>query len=122
MAVCWDIDKICPATCWLLYDDVRFRLSKPETHYATVREDHIIQSYHPTYDFYKQIIHFPRKNHKGKNLAFFSLDSSKHYKGLDTLLQAMPLVIKKMPDMKLVIVGRCMEMTMFIRIWFKILI
>jgi len=59
-----------------------------------------VVGFHPCYDCYTQS---PMKTTKGNTLLFFGL--IKPDKGLDTLLEAMPLVLKSVPDAVLIIAG-----------------
>lgn len=64
------------------------------------RDNQIIQLFHPVYEYINtqdQAI----KDYK--RILFFGF--IKHYKGLDILLEAMPKVIKEIPQIKLVIAG-----------------
>jgi D-inositol-3-phosphate glycosyltransferase len=70
-----------------------------------VAEDRIIHSYHPTFDFYKQKRTLSPEKPEGEAPRILFFGFIKYYKGLDTLLKAMPTVISKMPDIRLVIVG-----------------
>ncbi len=59
-----------------------------------------VLGFHPCYDCYVQNVGNPKK---GNVLLFFGL--IKPYKGLDVLLEAMPLILKSVPDTKLVVAG-----------------
>ena len=69
--------------------------------FPKLAKDCVVKINHPTYDFYaseqKQNFSFQH------NLLFFGY--IKPYKGLDTLLEAMPMVLEKMPQLKLTIAG-----------------
>lgn len=58
-----------------------------------------VLGFHPSYDCYASVKH----RQEAKTLLFFGL--IKPYKGLDILLSAMPLVLAKLPEAKLVIAG-----------------
>ncbi|MDD2227815.1 MAG: glycosyltransferase [Candidatus Cloacimonetes bacterium] len=60
-----------------------------------------VLGYHPIYDCYTKGEAVEASN--AHNMLFFGL--IKPYKGLDVLLDAMPLVLSKIPDAKLVIAG-----------------
>ena len=64
-------------------------------------KEKVVKLDHPTYDFYAS----ERKHNFDfqYNLLFFGY--IKPYKGLDTLLEAMPLVLKQLPQLKLTIAG-----------------
>ncbi len=66
-----------------------------------LKQNQVFKLNHPTYDFYaKQQKHsFELQN----NLLFFGY--IKQYKGLDILLEAMPAVLQKLPNLKLTIAG-----------------
>jgi glycosyltransferase involved in cell wall biosynthesis len=69
--------------------------------FPTLAKDRVFRLNHPNYDFYasKEKKSFEFQN----NLLFFGY--IKAYKGLDILLEAMPIVLKKMPNLKLTIAG-----------------
>ncbi len=118
--ILYNIDNIDFHERWLFSNSLtRYALS-PADYYMTmsnsvyqslkrimpkVAENRIIQSYHPTYDFYKQkkTLSPEKPANEAQQILFFGF--IKHYKGLDTLLNAMPLVISKMPKIMLIIVG-----------------
>jgi D-inositol-3-phosphate glycosyltransferase len=118
--IVYNIDNIDFHEKWLFADSLtRFAL-KPADYFMTmsdsvyqslkrimpnVQEQNIIQSYHPTYDFYKQKRTLPPEKPKGEVPRILFFGFIKHYKGLDTLLNAMPIVIAKLPDIRLIIVG-----------------
>jgi glycosyltransferase involved in cell wall biosynthesis len=60
-----------------------------------------VQGFHPIYDCYVQVSQTVLKS--ATDLLFFGL--IKPYKGLDLLIDAMALVIKQIPEAKLVIAG-----------------
>jgi glycosyltransferase involved in cell wall biosynthesis len=62
----------------------------------------IIRLFHPVYENMDKSNVKPKQDIKFRLLFFGFI---KHYKGLDILLHAMPLVIKHLPDIKLVIAG-----------------
>ncbi len=69
----------------------------------------IVKGFHPIYNCYDKG-YFSKKSAreklgvgKTKNILFFGY--IKPYKGLDILLRAMPFLIKKMPDIHLIIAG-----------------
>ncbi len=57
---------------------------------------------HPNYDFYKENPIKPKESIT-KKLLFFGY--IKKYKGLDILLEAMPLILKDNPDLRLTVAG-----------------
>lgn len=69
--------------------------------FPKLAEDKVVMIDHPTYDFYaseqKDNFNFQY------NLLFFGY--VKPYKGLDILLEAMPLVLAKIPQLRLTIAG-----------------
>ncbi len=69
--------------------------------FPKLAEDKVVMIDHPTYDFYasKQKDNFDFQY----NLLFFGY--IKPYKGLDILLEALPLVLTKIPQIKLTIAG-----------------
>lgn len=60
----------------------------------------VLQLFHPVYEF--NSANRIKMNHKHKILFFGFV---KHYKGLDILLEAMPIILKEMPEIILVIAG-----------------
>lgn len=69
--------------------------------FPQLSQDKVFKLNHPTYDFYAS-----QQKHSFEfkyNLLFFGY--IKAYKGLDILLEAMPLVLEKMPQLKLTIAG-----------------
>jgi glycosyltransferase involved in cell wall biosynthesis len=64
-------------------------------------EKQSLQLFHPLYEF----LRLPEQtNHELKHkLLFFGF--VKHYKGLDILFRAMPKVLQKLPELKLVVAG-----------------
>ena len=69
--------------------------------FPALAKDNVFRLNHPNYDFYasKQKHSFEKQN----SLLFFGY--IKQYKGLDLLLEAMPIVLNKLPDLKLTIAG-----------------
>jgi glycosyltransferase involved in cell wall biosynthesis len=101
---------------WPLADKLTAYALKPAKEYITLSNittqalirilklkdsNRIIPLFHPVYE-HLIIPHGTDAKPKHKMLFFGFV---KHYKGLDILLQAMPLVLKKMPELKLVIAG-----------------
>jgi len=64
-------------------------------------KDKILQLFHPVYE--QLLLHQEQVQSHQKRILFFGF--VKHYKGLDILLEAMPEVIKQIPELKLVIAG-----------------
>lgn len=69
--------------------------------FPTLSDTKVFKLNHPTYDFYAS--HQKQNFDFQHNLLFFGY--IKPYKGLDTLLEAMPLVLKQLPKLKLTIAG-----------------
>lgn len=62
-----------------------------------------VLGFHPIYAYTSSSVQAAASNEPDKTLLFFGL--IKPYKGLDILLDAMPMVIKAIPEIKLVIAG-----------------
>jgi len=69
--------------------------------FPKLAKDRVVKINHPTYDFYAS----EQKNNFDfqYNLLFFGY--IKPYKGLDTILEAMPIVLNMIPQLKLTIAG-----------------
>ncbi|MBI9032453.1 glycosyltransferase family 4 protein [bacterium] len=69
--------------------------------FPKLAKDRVVKINHPTYDFYAS----EQKNNFEfqYNLLFFGY--IKPYKGLDTILEAMPIVLNMIPQLKLTIAG-----------------
>lgn len=61
----------------------------------------VLQLFHPVYETI--LVHNEQNVEKTFNLLFFGF--VKHYKGLDILLDALPIVMKQIPQIKLTIAG-----------------
>ncbi len=99
---------------WLLADKLSKYALKPAHYFLTLsnistdklkllksdRDSHILQLFHPVYEFINTHTEAVKYS---KRILFFGF--IKHYKGLDILLEAMPVVIKEIPQIKLVIAG-----------------
>ncbi len=72
------------------------------TKFPSFPKEHIYKLKHPNYNFYNESNIKP-KDKVYNQLLFFGY--IKHYKGLDILLEAMPLILKDNPDLRLVIAG-----------------
>jgi D-inositol-3-phosphate glycosyltransferase len=67
-----------------------------------ISRKNILQLYHPVYEYPLTPVN-NTDNKSNKNLLFFGF--VKHYKGLDVLLRALPIVLKEIPDIKLIVAG-----------------
>jgi glycosyltransferase involved in cell wall biosynthesis len=72
-----------------------------QTLLRTNKKLRVAELFHPVYE--KILIHNGHNEEIKHNILFFGF--VKHYKGLDVLLEAMPLVLKKIPQIKLTIAG-----------------
>ena len=101
---------------WPLADKLTRYALKPADYYITLSansaqslytilklkdQSKVINLFHPVYE---HLIVQPDSDKALKHkILFFGF--VKHYKGLDILLQAMPIVLKQLPELKLVIAG-----------------
>ncbi len=71
-------------------------------------KENVIPLHHPNYDFYQQTeIDVPALKRKFgiKDKAILFFGYIKHYKGLDILLETMPLILKQLPELQLLVAG-----------------
>ncbi len=85
-----------PADTFLTLSD-----TSTQTLQSLCKDAKILQLFHPVYE--NILVHNDLSEEKKFNLLFFGF--VKHYKGLDILLDALPLVIQKITKIKLTIAG-----------------
>jgi len=101
---------------WLFADFLTRFAMKPADNFITLSEtsstaltslikklnrDRLLQLFHPVYE----VLHIPGTHHDAVKNKILFFGFVKHYKGLDILLQALSIVIKSIPELKLVIAG-----------------
>ncbi|HNX00455.1 MAG TPA: glycosyltransferase [Candidatus Cloacimonadota bacterium] len=118
--ILYNIDNIDFHEKWMFADSLtRFALS-PADYYMTmsntvykslkrilpnVPDERIIQSFHPTYEFYQRQSRLSPDKPEGEPPRILFFGFIKHYKGLDVLLKAMPAILKQIPGLQLLVVG-----------------